>query len=149
MNQSFCQGTRITITIHTGKCLNMFVGQSLTPLLALGTQTQRMVPTSISSDPGPCSHGQRWSGLGSALVETRATSNPFRLSGGVIEGWLRGKHAIYGLLQQPGLSLKTPIQNFTRSFTDLRVRDQAGWASSHRMRNWICLLDFISLHHTA
>lgn len=157
MNQSFCQGT---ITIHAGKCLNLAVGQSLTPSLAPGTQTWG-VPTRIGG-----AHQLRRCPPASAVPLVPTVRGKVRLwvSAGwktglsaippnflevwLRAGWLRGKHATYWLLQHPGFSLKTPIQKLTRSFADLRVRDQAREESSHRMRNWICLLDFLSLLYT-
>lgn len=156
MNQSFCQGTSITITIHAGKCLNLAVGQwALPPRWHRGHRREgcppaSAVPTSIGGAQVlvPMVRGKVRLWVSAGWRTGLSAIPPNFLEVWLRAGWLRGKHATYWLLQSPGFSLKTPIQKLTRSFTDLRVRDQAREESSHRMRNWICLLDFFSLLYT-
>lgn len=123
MNQSFCQGTSITITIHAGKCLNMAVGESLTPSRAPGTQTWG-VPTSIGAAhqcrrcPGPGPHGQRQSqALGQRWLKDGAVGNPSKLSGGVTEGWLTQRETCHLLtLAAPGIF---PENSYSKTHTEL------------------------------
>lgn len=146
MNQSFCQGTSITIAIHTGKCLNPAVGHSLTPLAGSGD---------ADTEKGAHQHQQwprSWSPRSEAVrlwVSAGWKTGLSALPPNFLEVWL-GADSEENMPPTDSCSTrdfpwKLLFKKFPPSFTDLRVRGQARQESSHRMRNWVCLLDFLSL----
>lgn len=106
------------------------------------------VPGTMAGDPDPGPSPQRWSGFGPPLNERRGHQQCLQTFWRSDWGLTQGQTCTYLFLQHPGFSLKTPTQKFTQSSTNLRVRNQERQASSHRMRNEICLLDFLSLIYT-